>query len=195
MSSGFRASDNFSAHSPAQPSERIRDVFTVPIKAYADERGRFMETFRKEWFPQVSWDQFQTNRSDSRAGVLRGLHYHFHQIDYWYVPKGRIRAAMVDLRPSSPSYRATQVIELGEDQNTGLYIPVGVAHGFYVLTDCTLIYIVNNYYGDGSDERGVAWDDPTLGVNWGLDGQMPIVSQRDRENRRLVDIPAEQLPR
>jgi dTDP-4-dehydrorhamnose 3,5-epimerase len=180
--------------SPAAPSALIDGVFTVNIKAYSDDRGRFMETFRKEWFPQVSWDKFQINRSDSRAGVLRGLHYHFHQIDYWYVPKGIIRAGMVDLRPGSPTYRATQVIELGEEQNIGVFIPIGVAHGFYALTDCTLMYIVNNYYGDGSDERGVAWDDPAVGVDWGLNGSTPILSQRDRENRLLADIPAEELP-
>jgi dTDP-4-dehydrorhamnose 3,5-epimerase len=195
MSSNNPNTANLLAQSPAQPSDLISDVFTVRVKSYEDERGRFMETFRKEWFPQVSWDKFQTNRSDSRAGVLRGLHYHFHQIDYWYVPKGSIRAAMVDLRPSSPTYRATQVIELGEDQNVGVFIPVGVAHGFYALTDCTLMYIVNNYYGDGSDERGVAWDDPALGVDWQLNGAVPILSQRDRDNRLLADIPAEQLPR
>jgi dTDP-4-dehydrorhamnose 3,5-epimerase len=177
-----------------EPSALIDGLFTVHVKAYGDERGRFMETFRREWFPQVSWEKFQTNRSDSRAGVLRGLHYHFHQVDYWYVPKGRVRAAMVDLRPDSSTYRATQVIELGEEQNIGLFIPIGVAHGFYSLTDCTLMYIVNNYYGDGSDERGVAWDDPDLGVDWGLDGQLPILSQRDRDNRRLADIPEDELP-
>lgn len=184
-----------STPSPAVPSPLIAGVFTVTIRAYSDERGRFMETFRKEWFPQVNWDKFQTNRSDSVAGVLRGLHYHFYQVDYWVVPKGSIRAVMVDLRPHAPTFRATQVIELGEEHNLGLFIPTGVAHGFYALTDCTLMYIVNNYYGDGSDERGVAWDDPALGVDWGLADRTPILSQRDRENRRLADIPAEQLPR
>jgi dTDP-4-dehydrorhamnose 3,5-epimerase len=180
-------------NSPTIPSTVIADVYTVNIKAYADERGRFMETFRQAWFPQVSWDKIQNNRSDSKPGVLRGLHYHFHQIDYWYVPKGIIRAAMVDLRSSSPTYRATQVIEIGEEHNTGVFIPVGVAHGFYALTECTLMYIVNNYY-DASDERGVAWDDPDLGVDWGLNGTIPVLSPRDQGNRRLRDIPANELP-
>ncbi|NJN34053.1 MAG: dTDP-4-keto-6-deoxy-D-glucose epimerase, partial [Saprospiraceae bacterium] len=59
-------------------SERIADVKFVQLKAFGDERGRFLETFRKAWFPERSWEIFQTNRSDSKAGVLRGLHYHFH---------------------------------------------------------------------------------------------------------------------
>ncbi|MBZ0277527.1 MAG: dTDP-4-dehydrorhamnose 3,5-epimerase, partial [Anaerolineae bacterium] len=122
---------------PIQRSERIDGVFIVPIKAYADERGQFMETFRRSWFPWINWDRMQGNRSDSKAGVLRGLHYHFFQIDYWYVPKGMIRAGMVDLRTSSPTYMATETIEIGEDNNAGVFIPIGVAHGFVALTDAT----------------------------------------------------------
>jgi dTDP-4-dehydrorhamnose 3,5-epimerase len=179
--------------SPAVASSVIEGVYTVPIRAFADERGQFMETFRTHWFPHVNWDRMQNNRSDSKAGVLRGLHYHFHQVDYWYVPKGIIRAAMVDLRPSSPTYRASQVIEIGEAHNTGVFIPVGVAHGFYALTDCTLMYIVNNFY-DSTDERGVAWNDPSLNLDWGLNGVEPVLSPRDQTNRLLRDIPADELP-
>ena len=65
---------------------RIDGIKYVHLRGFGDERGRFMETFRREWFPERSWDMIQANRSDSVAGVLRGLHYHFHQVDYWYVP-------------------------------------------------------------------------------------------------------------
>jgi dTDP-4-dehydrorhamnose 3,5-epimerase len=170
----------------------ISGVYTVPIRVFADERGRFMESFRREWFPQVSWDRIQSNRSDSKAGVVRGLHYHFHQVDYWYVPSGSIRAALVDLRPSSPTYRAAQTLEMNGEEPAGLFIPVGVAHGFYSITDCTLIYIVNNYY-DGDDEFGVMWNDPELGVDWGVESAQ--LSPRDQGNVKLRDIPAEKLPR
>lgn len=176
---------------PAKPSTRIEGVYTIPIKAYADERGRFMETFRREWFPWVDWSKMQGNRSDSKKGVLRGLHYHANQIDYWYVTSGTVRAAMVDLRASSPTYRAVEVIEIGEENNTGLFIPVGVAHGFYALTDATLTYIVNNYY-DGADEFGVAWNDPELAIDWGTNA--PIISGRDAQNPLLKDIPEANLP-
>ena len=144
-----------------------------------------------KWFPWINWDKMQGNRSDSKAHVLRGLHYHQHQIDYWYVTSGVVRAAMVDLRPSSPTYRAVETLEIGDDHNIGLFIPVGVAHGFVALTDATLTYIVNNYY-DGADEYGVAWNDPDLAVPWGVEN--PVISGRDAENPRLQDIPAADLP-
>ena len=86
-----------------QESKIIKGVFTANLRVFEDNRGRFLETFRKEWFPQRSWKIIQTNRSDSEAGVLRGLHYHAKQVDYWYVPSGAIRAGLCDLRFSSPT--------------------------------------------------------------------------------------------
>jgi dTDP-4-dehydrorhamnose 3,5-epimerase len=172
-------------------SARIAGVKRVRLPAFADERGRFVETFRKEWFPERSWARVQTNRSDSRAGVLRGLHYHFQQVDYWYVPSGRMRVGLADLRRSSPTSRCSEVIELDGDNPFGLFIPSGVAHGFLALTDVTLTYLVDNYY-DGADELGVAWDDPDLAVAWGVTD--PLLSPRDRANPRLNDIAPARLP-
>jgi dTDP-4-dehydrorhamnose 3,5-epimerase len=122
---------------------------------------------------------------------LRGLHFHHHQVDYWFVDRGRIRVGLVDLRRSSPSFRVAELFELDELDFTGLYIPVGVAHGFVALTPATLLYVVDNYY-DGADEFGVAWDDPALGLDWGVTD--PIVSPRDRANPHLADIPASAMP-
>lgn len=178
--------------SPAQQSTVIDGVYTVSLRAFSDERGRFMETFRREWFPQVSWDKMQSNRSDSAANVLRGLHYHYHQVDYWQVTRGMIRVGLADLRPNSPTFRATQVLEIGDDNLMGVFIPTGVAHGFLALTDTTLIYIVNQYYDGGRDEHGVAWNDPDLNVTWGADA--PHLSERDKNNPLLRDIPTDQLP-
>ncbi len=172
-------------------SSRIAGVKIVRLKVFRDERGRFLETFRKEWFPERTWSLVQMNRSDSQAGVLRGLHYHFHQVDYWYVAQGRIRVGLADLRKDSPTFGASETVEMGEQNEYGLYIPSGVAHGFYALTDATLIYLVDNYY-DGGDEFGVAWDDPDLAVPWNVSA--PILSARDRANPRLQEIPAEQRP-
>jgi dTDP-4-dehydrorhamnose 3,5-epimerase len=173
-------------------SKHISGVFTVQLRPFADDRGRFMETFRKEWFPQRGWQIIQSNRSDSKAGVLRGLHYHHHQVDYWYVVGGRIRAGLVDLRPSSPTYKATEMVTMGGEEEIGLFIPIGVAHGFAALTDATLMYVVDNYYHDGSDENGVAWDDPDIGLDWGLAD--PIISDRDTGNPYMRDIPPGRLP-
>jgi dTDP-4-dehydrorhamnose 3,5-epimerase len=173
------------------PSERIADVKFVQLKAFGDERGRFIETFRKEWFPERSWANFQTNRSDSQAGVLRGLHYHFHQIDYWYAPVGTIRVALADIRHSSPTYGATEVLEIGGGNEMGIYIPSGVAHGFVALTAATLTYIVDQYY-NAADELGVAWNDPTLGIDWGVTA--PILSGRDQDNPLISEIAPDKMP-
>ncbi len=172
-------------------SSTIAGVKFVRLSAFGDERGRFLETFRKSWFPERSWEIVQTNRSDSKAGVLRGLHYHFHQVDYWYVANGRIRVGLADLRATSPTYKACEVIEIGEDQQIGVFIPTGVAHGFLALTDATLTYMVDNYYS-GADEFGVAWDDPEIDADWGV--TEPILSARDQANPARKAIPEGRRP-
>jgi dTDP-4-dehydrorhamnose 3,5-epimerase len=169
-----------------ETSNTIADVQIVRLQAFADERGRFIETFRKEWFPQRSWEIIQSNRSDTGAGGLRGLHFHFHQVDYWYVSHGRLRVGMVDLRPFSPTHMASQTIEMGGENELGLLIPSGVAHGFLALTDVTLTYIVDNYYNGGRDENGVLWNDPDINLDWGVTD--PVISPRDGANARLRDI-------
>lgn len=175
-----------------QESTQIKDVFIVTLKTFADDRGYFIETFRKEWFPQRSWEAVQTNRSETKAGALRGLHYHRKQVDYWYVPHGTIQVGLVDLRPDSPTYKAHQTLEIGDTHQFGVFIPTGVAHGFLALTDATLTYLVDNYY-DGADEMGVAWNDPELAVPWKTD--KPIISERDQHNPRLRDILPGDLPK
>ncbi len=95
---------------------RIDGIKYVHLRGFGDERGRFMETFRREWFPERSWDMIQANRSDSVAGVLRGLHYHFHQVDYWYVPRGRIQVGLADLRIGSPTFGSSHVLEIGRGE-------------------------------------------------------------------------------
>ena len=173
------------------PLDAVHGVKTAHLRVFGDSRGRFLETFRKEWFPERSWDIVQANRSDSAAGVLRGLHYHFHQVDYWTVLRGRIRVGLYDLRRSSPTHGAGAVLEMSEDDPAGLFIPVGVAHGFLGITDCSLAYLVDNYYDD-TDEHGVAWNDPDIGLDWGI--AEPVLSDRDRANRPLRGISPDELP-
>jgi dTDP-4-dehydrorhamnose 3,5-epimerase len=172
-------------------SDIIAGIKIANLKVWADYRGRFLETFCKEWFPERSWELIQTNCSYSQANVLRGLHYHLRQVDYWFAPHGTIRVALVDLRRSSPTRGASQTLEIGEGNPVGLYIPIGIAHGFVALTHATLTYLVDNFY-DGSDELGVAWNDPALGLAWGVSN--PILSPRDLQNPLLKDIPRHQLP-
>lgn len=167
-----------------EPSDDIAGVVVVTPDVHGDERGRFVETYRREWFPDGR-EMVQGNRSDKQAGALVGLHFHRHQADYWYVPKGRARVVLHDLRIGSPTDGRTLVLEIGEHDDRGVYIPPGVAHGFAALTDLTITYLVDRYY-DPADELGIAWDDPELGVDWGV-GPQPILSARDRSNPRRAD--------
>jgi len=175
---------------PALESERIRGVYVVPLRAFADSRGYFFESFRQAWLPGIP-AMVQGNVSFSKAGVLRGMHYHLHQADFWLAPSGHVRAALYDLRTSSPTRGTSHLLELGEAHPFGVYIPAGVAHGFYTVSPSLMTYLVDQYY-DSSDEQGVRWDDPALGLAWGV--RDPIVSARDEGNPRLADIPAELLP-
>jgi dTDP-4-dehydrorhamnose 3,5-epimerase len=167
--------------------KEITGVYVVRLEEHPDERGRFVETWRRRWIPQSN-EMVQSNRSDSRAGVLRGLHYHLFQADYWHLVSGRATAGLFDFRSSSATYRATATIEL---DGIGLYIPPGVAHGFYAHSDCTLSYLVDQEF-DGSDEFGIRWDDADAGILW-PEGEK-ILSDRDRSNLLIGQIPPENRP-
>ena len=173
---------------------KISGVCTVDLQVFGDDRGRFSEMFRTEWFPERDWGKVQVNRSHSSANILRGLHYHHLQADYWHTLAGTIRVGLYDLRPKSPTYQQAETLDISGDDFTGLLIPPGVAHGFYSVTDLTLIYVVDNYY-DGADELGVAWNDPALGLDWGLPtAQQPVLSARDATNPLLALIDGADLP-
>ena len=135
----------------------------------------------------------QANVSTSAAGVLRGLHYHRRQLDYWVVGTGRAFVALVDVRPVMAS-RGAAVVETRElVADESVVIPAGVAHGFLALEALDMIYLVTNEF-DGSDELGFAWDDPAVGVPWPAvhatpDGR-PILSDRDRSNPSLAELVA-----
>ncbi len=176
-------------------SEVIDGVVIVTPDVHGDERGLFVETYRRAWFPGGR-EMIQSNRADRRAGAIVGLHYHLHQADYWYVPFGRARVVLHDLREGSPTDGRTEVMDLGaRDDGThdhrGIYIPPGVAHGFASLTDMTITYLVDGYYNP-ADELGVAWDDPEIGADWGV--AAPVLSGRDQANPRRAAIPAPVRP-
>lgn len=168
----------------------INGVVVVEPTVWGDDRGMFVETFRHEWIPG-SPAMIQANRADRMGGALVGLHYHLHQADYWYVPFGKAFVALHDLRTSSSTEGTSLTLELGPHNHTGVYIPPGVAHGFYALTDMTITYLVDGYY-DPADELGVAWNDPALKIDW--PNAEPIMSDRDRENPFKADIPANLRP-
>jgi dTDP-4-dehydrorhamnose 3,5-epimerase len=170
-------------------SEKIAGVYHVRPAVHRDPRGAFVETYRREWIPGAR-EMIQTNRADRTAGSIVGLHYHLHQADYWYVPYGRARVVLHDLRAGSPTDRATEVFDLGTaddgtNEHACVYIPPGVAHGFASLTDMTITYLVDGYYNP-ADELGVAWDDPEIAADWGLAD--PVLSERDRANPKRAEI-------
>ena len=174
-----------------EPSELINGVVVVTPAVHGDERGVFVETYRRSWVPGGR-EMIQANRADRTAGCIVGLHYHLHQADYWYVPFGRARVVLHDLRDGSPTDGVTQRLDLGAGRDggahdhRGVYIPPGVAHGFASLTDMTITYLVDGYY-NAADELGVAWDDPAIAADWGL--TEPVLSARDLANPHRDDLP------
>ena len=177
------------------PSSTINGVVVVEPDIHDDERGVFIETYRRQWFPGGR-EMIQGNRGDRRAGSVVGLHYHLHQADYWYVPFGSARVVLHDLRTDSATDGATEVIDIGTQpdgthDHRGIYIPPGIAHGFAALTDMTITYLVDSYY-NAQDELGVAWDDPAIGADWGV--TEPVLSARDQANPRRSDITAQWQP-
>jgi dTDP-4-dehydrorhamnose 3,5-epimerase len=171
-------------------SDVIAGVYVVDPLVHTDERGCFVETYRREWFPQGR-EMVQANRGDRQKGSVVGLHYHLHQADYWYVPTGRALVVLHDLRQASPTEGATLTLEIGDRAEIGVFIPPGVAHGFAALSDLTITYLVDQYY-NADDELGVAWDDPEIGADWQLDD--PVVSKRDQTNPRRADLPPGRTP-
>jgi dTDP-4-dehydrorhamnose 3,5-epimerase len=176
-------------------SETIRGVWVVTPQVFADPRGVFVETYRREWFP-AGREMVQANRSDRQRGTVVGLHYHLHQADYWYVSRGRARVVLHDLREGSETDGKTLVLDLGEDEDgthphLGVFIPPGVAHGFAALTDMTMTYLVDGYYNP-ADELGVAWDDPAVGADWGVGD--PVLSDRDRASPSRADLDPARRP-
>ncbi|MGH9092154.1 MAG: dTDP-4-dehydrorhamnose 3,5-epimerase family protein [Acidimicrobiales bacterium] len=173
------------------PSATIHDVVVVEPDVHGDERGRFVETYRRQWLP-LGREMVQSNRSEKEAGAVVGLHYHLHQADYWYLLRGRARVVLHDLREGSPTDGATETVDLDGAEDRGLFIPPGVAHGFAALTDLLLWYQVDGYYNP-ADELGLAWDDPAVGADWGVAD--PVLSGRDRANPRRAEIPPGLRPR
>lgn len=165
----------------------IHGVVLRDLVAHGDERGRFVETYRKEWVPGAL-EMVQANRGDRQAGCVVGLHFHRKQADWWYVVEGTARVVLHDLRVGSPTDGETMSFDMTGDVPQGLYIPPGVAHGFASLTPLTLTYLVDGYY-DPDDELGVAWDDPAVGADWGVTD--PILSGRDQAlpRRAELDLP------
>ena len=169
----------------AEPvQEAISGVLRVALESHPDLRGSFTEAFRRSWIPQAN-EMVQVNLSRSHARVLRGLHFHRLQTDYWILVSGRYAVGLYDLRRGSPTEGRGLLLRLSAEDHVALFLPPGVAHGFYAETELELVYLVDRYH-TGRDEFGVAWDDPSLGIDW--PDPDPILSDRDRTNPGLAEV-------
>ena len=173
----------------------VPGVLLVEPLVHRDDRGFFLETYRREPYASLGVDAefVQDNHSRSARGTIRALHFQLTpgQPKLVRVARGRVWDVVVDLRRSSPTFGEWEGIELDDERHLQLFVPVGFAHGFCVLSQVAdVVYKVGSYY-DAATERGIAWDDRDLAIEWPTD--QPIVSDRDRRNPRLAEI-RDQLP-
>lgn len=174
----------------------IEGLLVIEPRCFHDERGFFLETFQAGRYRDIGIkeDFVQENHSRSIRGVLRGLHYQVKrpQAQIVTVICGRIFDVAVDLRPASPTFGEYFGIELTDDGRRQLYMAPGFAHGFFVLTEWADIhYNVSRYY-DHTDEGGVVWNDPDIGISWPIN--TPTLSHRDAAYPTLKELRIDRLP-
>ena len=171
----------------------IQGVVIIEPRVFGDSRGYFFESFSEKNFKEqvADVDFVQDNQSKSCYGVVRGLHFQkppHAQAKLVRVVKGRVLDVAVDLRKGSPTYGKHVAVELTEDNHRQFYIPRGFAHGFAVLSEEAIFqYKCDNYYAPQS-EGAVAWNDPDLGIDWGVPLEKAILSEKDMKHPRLKDI-------
>ncbi len=167
-------------------------LLLLKLRVFKDDRGWFMESFNKNTFHAAGLAEsfVQDNHSASAKHTLRGLHFQTHpgQAKLIRCTQGRIWDVAVDIRPSSPTFGRHHGQELTAGDGVQLFIPIGFAHGFLVLSDtaevqykCTSVY-------NASTESGIQWDDPELAVAWPLNGAAPLVSDRDTKNQSFDEF-------
>jgi dTDP-4-dehydrorhamnose 3,5-epimerase len=172
-------------------------VIVLKPKVLEDTRGFFMEAYRTEELAAAGiHDTFvQDNHARSARGVLRGLHYQLQhpQAKLCRVASGEVFDVAVDIRLGSPTFGRWYGVILSEENKLQIYIPRGLAHGYVVRSDTAdFLYKCSDYYF-ASDDRGVLWSDPTIGIVW--DTPVPILSAKDQLYLPLSRIPQEMLPR
>jgi dTDP-4-dehydrorhamnose 3,5-epimerase len=175
---------------------RLEGPILLAPTVHGDARGFFLETYRADaWAAHgVPTEFVQDNHSRSRRGTLRGLHFQTHpgQGKLVRAARGRVLDVVVDLRRGSPTFGEWEACELDDERGHQLYIPVGFAHGFCVLSETAdFVYKCTAYY-DPETEAGIRFDDPDVGVEWPDDLEL-LYSERDREAPLLADV-AETLP-
>lgn len=171
----------------------IPDVVLIEPSIIGDERGYFMETFRVDRLKEFLGFKFnfcQENESRSGFGVLRGLHFQlppFSQTKLVRVIQGKVLDVAVDIRKGSPTFGKSVAVELSSENRLQMFVPRGFAHGFVVLSETAIFnYKVDNYYNQPAD-RGIAFDDPSLGIDWILNLEDLKLSEKDQKQPLLKD--------
>jgi len=172
----------------------IPDILLIEPKVYGDHRGYFVETFRQDELDQAlgyKVEFVQDNESKSSKGVLRGLHFQLAphaQSKLVRVIEGAVLDVAVDLRKGSSSFGQHVAVELSGDNKKQMFIPRGFAHGFIVLTEtATFAYKVDNYYSPECD-RGLAFDDAALNIDWLLAKERLLLSDKDTQQPVLAEL-------
>ena len=172
----------------------IPDVWVIKPKVHDDARGYFVETFRQDKFEDALGYKVnftQDNESKSSKGVLRGLHFQLAphaQSKLIRVIEGAILDIAVDIRKGSPTFGQHVAVELSGDNKKQIFVPRGFAHGFAVLTDtATIAYKVDNYYSPECD-RGLAFDDRELDIDWRLPKEQLLLSDKDTQQPTLAAL-------
>ena len=171
--------------------QSIPDVVLIEPTVHGDNRGYFVETFRQDLFEEAVGYQvnfIQDNESKSTKGVLRGLHYQlppYTQAKLVRVIEGSVLDVAVDIRKSSPTFGQSIAVELTAENKHQLFVPHGFAHGFVVLSDSAIFaYKVDNYYAPKHD-RGIAFDDKELAIDWKLPLEALQLSDKDKVHPTL----------
>ena len=174
---------------------RLDGPILIEPRVLGDERGFFCETYRRDVFAEVgiSEEMVQDNHSRSCKGIVRGMHFQIGRGAAKLVrcARGAIVDVMVDIRRGSPTFGEWETFELTEENMRSVYCPIGFAHGFCVLSDVAdVMYKQSNYYADVT-ERGIAYNDPDVAIEWPLPVKELIPSQRDATAPLLRDIEAD----
>lgn len=172
-------------------------VVIIEPRVFRDARGFFMETYHEKKYTEAGIRArfVQDNHSFSTKGILRGLHYQLRQAQgkLIQVVTGEIYDVAVDIRRGSPTFGKWLGVTLSERNKRQIYIPPGLAHGFYVLSETTnVMYKCTDFY-NAQDEYGILWSDPALKIDWPLEGA-PIISPKDEKHPRLADVLPHHLP-
>ena len=171
----------------------IEGVFILEPRIFNDTRGYFFESFSaREFEEEVCRTTFvQDNESFSTYGVVRGLHFQkppFAQSKLVRVIQGAVLDVAVDIRPGSPTYGQHVAVKLTGDNHRQFFIPRGFAHGFAVLSETVLFqYKCDQFYAPQS-EGGIAWNDPTLNIDWKIPADQVILSEKDTQHPLLKDF-------